>query len=75
MAYAEASLIVEGALDETATFHDVTLLDHWASSVLNECKADGLSAEVFVIWHEHSEGIECECVQYLTDHHAYMTTD
>ena len=66
--YAEISVIVEGALDETETFTDQTLLDEYLATLESEAYASGYQFDVYVRWHDHDPG-DCECAQYETDHH------
>ena len=75
MSYAEASLIWEGALNETRVFTNEVALDQWASEAMGEAQAKGEYAAVFVVWHEHAQGIDCGCVQFLTDHHPRYSYD
>jgi hypothetical protein len=67
--YAEVTVIVDGALDQEATFTDYLLQEQFVDGVREDAEADGYPTEVFVIEHEHAPGAECECVQYVTDHH------
>lgn len=74
--YADVSVIVEGALEEEATFHDETLMRDWIAHVIEDLRADGVSGQVYVVHHDHDESDEdCACVQYLTDHRPFATTD
>jgi hypothetical protein len=47
---------------DEATFHTLTEAMEW----LCEMTKDG--GEGWMMVHEHEEGEECECVQYLTSH-------
>ncbi|PZR66789.1 MAG: hypothetical protein DLM66_12875 [Candidatus Dormiibacter spiritus] len=72
MAYADVSVVVNGALDEERTFTDQLLLDDYVAQVGEEAGGDGYPTEVFVVWHEHDPDVEeCECAQFLTNHHPY----
>ena len=71
--YAELSVIIDGALDEDATFYDETLLSAWLDGLQEDANSDGYTREVYRVDHEHDYSDECECVQYLTDHHPYRT--
>ncbi len=31
--------------------------------------------EVYVLRHDHADGIDCECVQYLTDHRPMFSSE
>jgi hypothetical protein len=68
--YAEVTVIVDGALDESATFTDETALAEFLASQHTAAQADGLPTEVYVLWHDHAmSDQECCCVQYVSDHH------
>ena len=73
-AWAEASVVVEGALNELARFTDEALMQDWARQRISECEAKHLEARVYVLYHDHKPDVDCECVQYLTDHQPYLTT-
>jgi len=73
MAYADVDVIVNGALEESRTFHDETLMNHYIGEIEDEASDHGYLTEVYVVWHEHDDDIECECVQYLTSHKPYAT--
>jgi hypothetical protein len=68
MAYAEVEVIVNGALDSTETFFDETLLSERIEQIRQDAESDGYPTEVFITHHEHDPR-ECECAQYVTDHH------
>jgi hypothetical protein len=74
MSYAEVTVIVDGAFEESETFHDEALLSHYIAAIQDEAEGHGYPTEVYVLWHEHDdEGEECECVQYVTDHRPYAS--
>ena len=74
--YIEAWIIADGGLDEERTFigekAESEYVD-WAESVMAE--DHDCSIEIFRIDHEHSPNIDCECVQYLTDHSPDYTNE
>jgi hypothetical protein len=72
--YAEVTVLVDGAVDEEATFSDEAMLNDFLASVERGAQADGIRAEVFVLFHDHSPG-DCECAQYVTDHKPYAVYD
>lgn len=72
-AYAEVSVVVDGGLEECVTFHDETAMLDYIAEVGDDAADHGYPTEVYVLWHEHDETGECECVQYLTDHHPYAS--
>jgi hypothetical protein len=70
-AHATTSLIVDGALEEEHTFHDETLLREYVSECERDAAGHGYPTQLFVIFHDHEAGIECECIQFSQDHHPY----
>lgn len=66
--YAEVSVVVDGALEESETFYDETPLSEYVESIRQEAEGHGYPTEVYVLYHDHSPS-ECECAQYVTDHH------
>lgn len=73
--YADVSIVVNGALDKEEVCYDEDAILSLVAELQADCERDEeLQAQVFVLWHEHTnDGEECECVQYLTDHHAAYT--
>lgn len=67
--YWQVSVICEGALDEDRELSDIAYplfladVEGWANA------HSDLDVEVYAIWHEHRRGVDCECIQYVTDHH------
>lgn len=71
MAYADVTVVVDGAEESCETFHDETLLREHIDQVREDARGDGYPTEVYVLYHEHSDlpdDGECACVQYVTDH-------
>lgn len=72
MSYADISVVCDGALDESVTFTDETVLSEYLEKLAEEARGDGVTLEVYRSDHEHEDdGSECCCVQYETDHHPY----
>lgn len=71
--YATTDLVIEGALEESETFYDETLLREYVYRLREELAGDGVNGALYVIWHEHEPTLECLCVQYLQDHQPYET--
>jgi len=68
--YLDASVIVDGALEEDARFHDYLVFEEWLNGVEEDANSHGYLTEVYTIEHDHEESDEeCSCAQYLTDHH------
>ena len=76
MTYADVSVIVDGALDESETFFDCLVMGEYLESIQSEAKSHGYPTSVFVLYHEHEETDEgCDCIQYLQDHHPWWTNE
>jgi hypothetical protein len=70
MAYAEVTVIVDGAVEQEETFHDYLLMDEFINGIREEARGDGYPTEIRVLEHGHADdGEECACAQYKTDHH------
>lgn len=69
MAYWQVSVICEGALDEDRQLTDAQLqpfvdsIEEWANAHPDK------DVEIYTLFHDHARGRECECIQYVTDHH------
>lgn len=68
--YIEASVVIDGALDSTETLRSHEALDIFVANTIAE-SPPGMHVQIFTIEHQHAEDIDCECVQYLTDHLPY----
>ncbi len=73
--YLDASVVVDGALEEDSTFYDYLFFEEWLRGVEEDAESHGYLTEIYVVEHAHSveDGADCACVQYLTDHHPYRT--
>lgn len=71
----EVTLIVEGAMDETKLLDSETQIDDYVAGLRQEHNRISAESvwEVYVLKHEHSPMVECECGQYLADHHPTYT--
>lgn len=70
--HAEVSVVVDGAVEQDGVvFFDEVLLREFVAGIEEEARGDGYWTQVFVLWHEHEVGIECECVQYVQSHKPY----
>lgn len=67
-AHVTLSVIVDGSLESDETYTDDTLYRERLREIADDAADHGYPTEVFVVQHDHAIGIECECVQYLTDH-------
>lgn len=71
MAYWQADLIVEGALQEDPIIYSANGLADYVEKVQKEYGVENApAAELFVIFHDHAEDVDCECSQFVSDHHA-----
>lgn len=83
MGYLEAWSIWEGALDQELSVdgEDETgaTFQNWLKEIKEAAEKDnpeGSDVAVYTIYHDHEQEDEgCECVQYLTDHHPYWSTE
>lgn len=67
--FAEVTVIVDGALEETAIFYDYAVQAAWMEDLKADAMDHGYPTEVFVVEHDHAVTVEeCVCVQYRTDH-------
>jgi len=69
--YEEITVVVEGALEEVKRFTDYALRNAYLDALQQECEADGIQADVYVVEHCHSpdyKRADCACVQFATDH-------
>jgi hypothetical protein len=70
--YIEAELVVYGALDESNVFYTWAEFENYLKQVQQD---ESLSdAELFILEHEH-EPSECECVQFVTNHRPYWSSE
>ena len=70
MTYATLSVVIDGAVDEEDDYFDQTLLDDRLWNIAEESQAHGYHTAVYVLYHDHDRSVvDCECVQYLQDHH------
>jgi len=70
----ETWLVVEGALEETNQFADTTrgrlAKATWIGDIEREANGTmNVTFEVFELFHGHAPVGDCECHQYVTDHH------
>ena len=73
--YAELTVIVDGAVEEEATFADETLVTEFLNGLEREAEGDGVRMEIHRLDHDHARGMDCDCAQYATDHHPYRVFD
>ena len=72
-----ASLIIDGSVAETLDFEDGCGFDYWVDQVLADYQSVTDRRQVWAIYtieHDHAPDLDCECVQYLTDHHPYWSS-
>lgn len=67
MAYADVTVVWEGAVDETATFTTDAQVQKFADQVLSDATTKKAEVKIFVLWHNHAEDMDCECVQFVQD--------
>lgn len=64
--YAVVDVIVDGALEESSTFHDETLMSEYIKNVEEDAGGHGYPTRVYVQYHDHDD-MPCECHQYTLD--------
>jgi hypothetical protein len=69
MTYTQVDVIVEGALDSSEVYFNDESLTYALQQLKTEAENLHFVAEVYTLFHDHSIDVECECVQYVTDHH------
>jgi hypothetical protein len=74
MAYADVTVIVDGALEEQQSFTDYLLQNEYIEQIKAEALGDGYPTEIYVLEHDHDPNDDyCACAQYRTDHHPYWS--
>lgn len=69
MAYADVTVIIDGAVEEEHTFSDEAFMLDYIRTIQDEAGSHGYLTEVYILNHEHSlTDDECGCVEYLQDH-------
>lgn len=71
--YWELSAVYEGFLDEVMDCFDEREAQSHVDRLIHKYQDFQGTAEVYVTYHAHPFGLDCECGQYLTDHHPYWT--
>ncbi len=74
MTYSEVTTIVDGAVDEEATFFDYLLQDKYIEEVKADALGHGYPTDIFVMYHEHDPS-ECECIQDLHDYSPLWSSE
>lgn len=72
MDYRTVTVVVDGALEDEQYFtNDVAgsdALSAYLDRTYEAAIGDRKRTEVYVLYHSHEIGAECECAQYATDH-------
>lgn len=75
MGYMEITTIVEGALEGSVCFEGldeiVKLNNHVQSTQSFARDNSDMSVQIYQLWHEHEQGIDCECSQFEQDHKPF----
>lgn len=72
--YADVSVVIDGAVDTDITLYSEEEVESLVDRETMAYGSHGLDTDIYVLWHDH--GItdeECSCVQYVTDHHPYVS--
>jgi hypothetical protein len=72
MTYTEVNVVIAGAEFSHNEYATEATLEAAFTSITEAAQRITEHVEVFTIVHAHEQGIECECVQYLQDHHATL---
>jgi hypothetical protein len=79
MAYKEISVLVGGALEQTEIFDYDSIMDVVKMyAFIAETQKDSADleelVELYELSHDHEPDVsECNCVQYINDHHPFWT--
>lgn len=73
MGYYEITVLVGGAEEEVQQFEDG--MEEEMVNFLDGIKQEDIEekVEIFGLKHNHELGIECECIQFVTDHKPMWT--
>lgn len=65
--YTEVTVLYEGTLDYEETIHptDATCRVRYLAAKSQHLPGE---VEIYTLTHDHDEGVECECAQYVQDH-------
>lgn len=77
MGFWEVTVVWEGAVDTQETFLDSNedLVDVMIEAVQADAVDTQDLVEVFTLYHDHELTLECECVQFVTDHRPSWTNE
>lgn len=78
MSYKEISVLVGGALDQTEIFSyddifEVVRLYGFIADTQKAAEDTDERVELFEMSHDHEPDVDCECIQYVTDHKPFWT--
>jgi hypothetical protein len=73
--YADLTIIVDGALDSEETYSDDLLLWHAIEYHKDDAKSHGYPTAIYVQYHEHEQGPDCECSQYEQSHQPLWSNE
>lgn len=74
MGYIQASFVIDGALSSAdMEFDTEENFDKWVEDCQRGIQGFPVNAAIFRLYHDHAKGIDCECIQFLTDHHPFWT--
>jgi len=75
MGYMEITTIVEGALEGSLCFEGVPGIKKMTNHILSTQSFardnSDMTVQMYELWHEHEQGIECECIQFVQDHKPF----
>ena len=74
MTYYECYTVIEGAQGNDYNASDWDSANGWMENQVWMANLSRSDAQAYFIAHDHGVGIDCECVQYLTDHRPFLRT-
>lgn len=70
MGFTDVTVVWEGAVDTQRIFGDdeTTAMDALIAGVKADAATTTDLVEIYSVYHDHDTDLDCECVQFLTDH-------
>lgn len=72
--FVTGSVIIDGALEteETWTYGEGKHLDDWLRKQKHDAMSrHGQRTQIFLLHHDHSPDMDCECIQFTSDHRPF----
>lgn len=74
MGYTQIDTIYEGVAEATSYFNDdqeQQMKDFVAATQSFAYDNSDAEVKIYRLYHNHDQGIDCECIQYVTDHNPF----